>query len=66
MNTPIQPRNFQLVPNAPVKVISRQVIVDDDDVQPPLARALARVFATSELFVIDAVNDKSRRVDEGR
>lgn len=62
MNTPIQPRNFQLVPNAPVKVISRQVIVDDDDVQPPLARA----FATSELFVIDAVNDKSRRVDEGR
>ena len=62
MNTPIQPRNFQLVPNAPVKVISRQVIVDDDDVQPPLAQA----FATSELFVIDAVNDKSRRVDEGR
>ena len=66
MNTPIQPRNFQLVPNAPVKVISRQVIVDDDDVQPPLARALAQAFATSELFVIDAVNDKSRRVDEGR
>jgi len=66
MNTPIQPRNFQLVPNAPVKVISRQVIVDDDDVQPPLARALARAFATSELFVIDAVNDKSRRVDGGR
>jgi len=65
MSTPIQPRNFQLVPNAPVKVISRQVILDDDDVQPPIARALARAFADSLLFVTDEVNDKNR-VDGGR
>ena len=65
MSTPIQPRNFQLVPNAPVKVISRQVIVDDDDVQPPIARSLARAFADSLLFVTDEVNDKNR-VDGGR
>jgi hypothetical protein len=63
MNTPIQPRNFQFVPNAPVKVISSHVIIDDDDIQPPLARA----FATSALFVTDEVIiDKSRRVDGGR
>jgi hypothetical protein len=67
MNTPIQPRNFQLVPNAPVKSVSPHVIIDDDDVQPPLARALARAFATSALFVTDEVIiDKSCRVDVGR
>jgi hypothetical protein len=60
MNTPIHPRNLQLVPNAPVKSVSSYVIVDDDDVQPPLARA----FATSALFVTDEVIiDKSRRLD---
>jgi hypothetical protein len=48
---------------APVKVMSSRVIIDDDDVQPPLARA----FATSALFVTDEVIiDKSRRVDGGR
>ena len=60
MNTPFQPRNFQLVPNAPVKSVWSYVIVDDDDVQPPLARA----FATCALFVTDEVIiDKSRRLD---
>ena len=67
MNTPIHPRNLQLVPNAPVKSVSSYVIVDDDDVQPPLARSLARAFATSALFVTDEVIiDKSRRLDGGR
>ena len=61
MNTPFQPRNFQLVPNAPVKSVTSHVIIDDDDVQPPLARA----FATSALFVTDEIVDKSRRVDGG-
>ena len=60
MSTPIQPRNLQLVPNAPVKSVTSHVIIDDDDVQPPLARA----FATSALFVTDEVIiDKSRRLD---
>jgi hypothetical protein len=60
MSTPIQPRNFQLVPNAPVKSKTSHVIVVDDDVQPPLARA----FADSLLFVTDEVIiDKSRRLD---
>ena len=65
MNTPFQPRNFQLVPNAPVKSVSPDVIIDDDDVQPPIARALAQAFADSFLFVTDEVNDKNR-VDGGR
>lgn len=59
MNTPIQPRNILFVPMAPVKVMSSRVIIDDDDVQPPLARA----FATSALFVTDEIVDKSRRLD---
>lgn len=65
MNTPFQPRNFQLVPNAPVKSVSPHVIIDDDDVQPPIAQALAQAFADSLLFVTDEVNDKNR-VDGGR